>query len=299
MATVTHRWGMVLDRPRSLYTAESYYAEVTDGIEEVLRGSAVILFLHQVSSMEEEVATYERWARERFVDGVIIVDLLDDDPRPALLERLGLRTLYAGADTPPSGASALTSENAEWTRSVLTPLVQAGHRRIARVSGPARLAHTRVRSDAARSFAIEHDVELTTLEGDYSAASGREATLALLQRDPRPTAIIYDNDAMVLAGIATAREMGVSVPEQLSVAVWDDSLSCRLAHPPVAALTDNSHELGRLIAQALLRMDDGEAPVRLPHPQRQWLARASVAPVGAAVRTALSASPSRGADRPR
>nr|WP_300339566.1 substrate-binding domain-containing protein [Actinomyces sp.] len=279
MATATHRWGMVLDRPRGLYTAESYYAEVTDGIEEVLHETAVTFFLHQVSSMEEEIAAYQRWARERFVDGVIIVDLVDDDPRPPLLERLGLRALYAGADTPPSGSSALTSKNAEWTRTVLTPLVQAGHHHIARVSGPARLVHTRVRTEAAGSFASEHGVELTTLEGDYSAASGREATRALLQLDPRPTAIIYDNDTMALAGIATAREMGVPVPEQLSVAAWDDSLSCRLAHPPVAALTDNSHELGRLIAQALLLLDEGETRVLLPHPQRRWLARGSVGPV--------------------
>lgn len=47
----THRWGMVLARPRGLLTAESFWSENADGIEETLRGTSVLFFLHQVPGL--------------------------------------------------------------------------------------------------------------------------------------------------------------------------------------------------------------------------------------------------------
>ena len=71
---------------------------------------------------------------------------------------------------------------------------------------------------------------------DYSGEDGARVTRRLLSAARRPTAIIYDNDVMAIAGLGVAQEMGLSVPGDLSIVAWDDSSLCRLVHPPLTAL---------------------------------------------------------------
>ncbi|MBE6476029.1 MAG: substrate-binding domain-containing protein [Actinomyces succiniciruminis] len=277
----THRWGMVLARPRGLLTAESFWSENADGIEETLRGTSVLFFLHQVPGLCEELEVYRRWAAEAFVRGVILVNPLVDDPRPALLNELGLATLHAGVEQAAPGTASIVSDNAESTRGAMERLHELGHERIARVSGPEHLAHTLIRDTMARRVAQELGVELRIVPGDYSEASGQRATAELLKLPAaaRPTAIIYDNDTMALAGLATAAALGAVVPDDVSLVAWDDSSSCQLASPPITAIAQDVHAFGRTIAECVLRIESGQTSFEVPEPAHHWLRRASVAEV--------------------
>lgn len=274
--TTTHRWGMVLNRPRTLYTSESFFVDVIDGIEEMLRGTGLIFFLHQTLTRDEEAQTYERWAADHFVDGVVVVDLADNDPRPAHLEQLGLYALYAGAEEPPSGACALTSNNASWTYNILTTLYELGHRRIARVIGPSHLTHIRARIKGAQRFSAETGCEVIHLEGDYSASFGHDATTTLLNADTPPSVIVYDNEAMALEGLRVVHNRHMAVPTDISMVAWDDSLACQLSHPSLTALSYNPHELGCLVGQAIINMARGCRNFQMPYPPRHWILRESV-----------------------
>src|SRR3546814_18654020 len=101
-----------------------------------------------------------------------------------------------------------------------------GHRRIVHVTVPAELEHTVLRTRALQTFAAEHRLEdAETLTTDYSAESGASMTRMLLSRRQRPTAIVYDNDVLAVAGLGVAKEMGVdrkSVVEGKSVSVRVD-----------------------------------------------------------------------------
>lgn len=70
---------------------------------------------------------------------------------------------------------------------------------------------------------------------------GARATRSLLTAGgpDRPTAIVYDNDIMAVAGLSVAAEMGLSVPGDVSLLARDDSQLCRLTHPTLSAM---SHE---------------------------------------------------------
>lgn len=272
------RWGMVLARPRGLITAEPFWSEVIDGIEEELQGTGIAFLLHQVPSTCDELAVYRRWAREGFVTGVAVVDPLAQDPRPTELAELDLKVLYAGVEEPLPGRVSIVSDNSASARLALKRLAELGHRRLARVSGPARLAHTGIRDRVCREVATDLGLDLETVTGDYSEASGRTATRALLGREAptRPTAILYDNDTMALAGLREAADRGVEVPRELSIVSWDDSPACRLASPPLSVIAVDVHEFGRRIARCMLRLDAGEEAFTVPEPAHRWLERESV-----------------------
>ncbi|WP_046918008.1 substrate-binding domain-containing protein, partial [Streptomyces stelliscabiei] len=94
------------------------------------------------------------------------------------------------------------------------------------------------------------------------------ATRALLTGagDDRPTAIVYDNDIMAVAGLSVAAEMGVRVPADLSLLAWDDSQLCRLTRPTLSAMSHDVHGFGADVARTLFGVIDGDGEVGVSHP---------------------------------
>ena len=79
----------------------------------------------------------------------------------------------------------------------------------------------------------------------------------LLSAPPtRPTALLYDNDIMAIAGLSVAQQMGlVGAGLDLSIIAWDDSPICRLVHPPLTALSRDIQAFGAAAARHLLAGD--------------------------------------------
>src|ERR1044072_5669920 len=110
---------------------------------------------------------------------------------------------------------------------VVEYLAALGHRRIARVAGPAGLLHTELRGQAFAEVADRLELaSAVTAATDHSPEQGAQATRRLLSGTPRPSAVIYDNDVMPVAGTSVAHEMGVDVPRDLSIVAWGDSGRC-------------------------------------------------------------------------
>jgi len=76
-----------------------------------------------------------------------------------------------------------------------------------------------------------------------------------------PTAIVYDNDVMALAGLRAAQERGVRVPEEISIASFDDSIAMSLVRPSITAMTRDTFALGELAARTLMRRIDADDTV--------------------------------------
>jgi DNA-binding LacI/PurR family transcriptional regulator len=102
-----------------------------------------------------------------------------------------------------------------------------------------------------------------TTHTDFSGEDGARATRALLGDSPRPTALIYDNDLMAVAGLTIADQLGLSVPRDLTLLGWDDSALCEISNPPLSAVSQDNVGIGSYVAQRLFGLLDGEQPT--PH----------------------------------
>jgi DNA-binding LacI/PurR family transcriptional regulator len=265
--------GLVLARPLRLLGIEPFFMEFIGGIDERLAERDLSVLLHVVNTHEDEIAAYRRWAADHLVDAVVVVNRTEDDRRPAVLRELGLPAVLVGAPDEASSLPAVRTDDAGPVREALAYLLGLGHRRIARVSGPATLLHTQARSAALREVCAE----AVTLEGDYSEEAGAKLTAELLDREHRPTAILYDNDVMAMAGLAAAAERGVAVPDELSLIAWDDSTLCRLAVPPLTTMSVDVHQFGRAVAESVVELVDGEPVTPRWSPTAHLVERASTA----------------------
>lgn len=271
------RFGVALQPTVEGRGLEPFYTDFLAGMEEELDRHGATVLLHVVHELEDELAAYRRWAREGLVDAVVAGDLVEDDPRATFCASLGLPLVLIGG-LPTSGASVVDYDNAGAMRTAVAFLAELGHRRIDRVTGPARYAHTRARDAAFGPALAEVGASGAQVEGDYGEASGAAATRALLSAAEPPTALVYDNDVMAVAGLAVAAELGVAVPAELSVLAWDDSANCRLSHPPLSVVSRDVHEVGQDTARLLLRLAAGGAPEVLTTPGVRVVARATTGP---------------------
>ncbi|MFV0428738.1 MAG: LacI family DNA-binding transcriptional regulator, partial [Arachnia sp.] len=221
-------FGIVLRRAPGYRGMDVFFTNLLDGMDARLRSHDSHIELLIVTTAEQELDALARWSADGLVAAVVIADLQESDPRPALCRELGLPavSLGTGSDGVMSG---VVVDNGGAARLAVDFLVGAGHQRLARVSGPARLRHTKERDSCFAEQAAGHaGVACSILEGDYTTESGYDCTERLLGLDPRPTAILYDNDAMAVAGLEAAQDAGLEVPRDLSILAWDDSALSRL-----------------------------------------------------------------------
>ncbi|MCR3751849.1 LacI family DNA-binding transcriptional regulator [Lentzea californiensis] len=267
--------GLVLARPARLLGVEPFFMEFIAGIEERLAERDLSVLLHVVADHEAEIAAYRRWASRGLVDAVVVVNPVADDPRPAVLAEIALPAVVVGDDP---RLPSVRTDHAGPVTEALGHLLGLGHRRIARVTGPSALLHTQARTDALLAGCARAGVDPVIIEGDYSEEAGAKLTTALLTGPEPPTAILYDNDVMAVAGLAAAAELGVAVPERLSLVAWDDSTLCRLASPALTTMSVDVHQFGVSVAESVLeRIDGGQVTPRWS-PTARYLQRGTTAP---------------------
>jgi len=252
--------GFVLNRPARTLGTESFFGDLISGIQLGLAGSHVGMNLLVARDAEEEIQTYRDWWSGHRVDGVVLIDPRRDDPRLRLLADLGMPTVVVGSHPSSTGAApSVWIDDSEAADTVFRYLHALGHRRIAHVAGRPEFEHTAMRIDRLRSFSSTHGLtETLSIPTDYSAESGAAATRDLLSRAAPPTAIVYDNDVLAVAGLGVASEMRRSVPGAVSIVSFDDSAMIQLVRPAITSLTRDTVELGQRAATLLRRQIDLE-----------------------------------------
>jgi LacI family transcriptional regulator len=250
---------------RGLSTA--YMGEIISGVDEELMAHNYDLLLqttHRVAEMKS-VASVEKKLAETFAsqlaEGLIVV--LPHDPEsymgvlrqrsfPCVLvdhQGIGMDTLSVGA-TNFEGALAATEY-----------LINLGHRRIGFVTGTMTMgcATERLRGyeRALKQHGLRYDAKLVA-RGDFQQPQGYACTHQLLSLKPRPTAIFASNDVMAFGAMEAARDLGLRIPDDVSIVGFDDVPQAESVHPPLTTVRQPLREMGRAAARLLVKRINGD-----------------------------------------
>ncbi|MFE0102126.1 LacI family DNA-binding transcriptional regulator [Streptomyces sp. NPDC059009] len=274
--------GLVLARPAATLGVDSFFLQLISGVQEVLAQRQLGLLFQVVEDVAAECAAYRRWWAEHRVDGVLVVDPRRDDPRPGLLDELGLPAVLVGGVPDPDrparpGFATVWVDDAGAMATVVDHLYALGHRRIVHIAGLEGLAHTERRVRTLRAEAERRGLsEVRSVPTDYSDAEGAAVTRRVLSAQSPPTALVYDNDVMAVAGVAAAASLGFAVPQDVSVVSWEDSALCRMVHPWLTALSRDAVSFGRAAARELVALLDGAGGGTVQVPLPRLIERESV-----------------------
>lgn len=256
----------------------NYIAAIHAGAARCCRELGYHLVVEPVDSHGADILqVVQRLVATLAPDGVILTPPLSNNPAiTAELARSETPIVCFSAAGPEEAARIFMDERSAG-RAVVEHLITLGHRRIGIVCGHPEHQAASARFDGYRdALAAAHirlDQRLVT-QGYFDLQSGIEAGRALLSGDERPTAIFATNDEMAVGVMMTARELGLDVPRDVSIAGFDDTPMSRLIWPPLTTVRQPLEEMASAAVEALVQKRGGER-VELPF---ELLVRRSTAP---------------------
>ncbi|HEY4269203.1 MAG TPA: LacI family DNA-binding transcriptional regulator [Galbitalea sp.] len=208
------------------------------------------------------------------IDGAIIVT------PTVLMENTSIPVVAIDPHTGQGGPSTVGSDNVDGARTATAYLISLGHRRIAHIRGRTDLESAQLREVGYRQSladaGIPFDASLVR-DGHYRAPQTDDAARELLTRADRPTAIFAANDLSAIRVLEVAAELGIRVPEELSVIGFDDVPDAASATPPLTTMAQPLKEMGANALQLLLGLLGGDDVARHVHLPAQLVVRSSTA----------------------
>jgi DNA-binding LacI/PurR family transcriptional regulator len=243
---------------------DSFWLDFIGGMAAVCARRGIDLVLSAIQSPGELDDDFKRLIRSRRIDGIVICDVRRTDARIEYLKKHNLPFTAFGRTTGQDGFSYIDVDSAAGIVQAMEYLVGLGHRRIGfmDVDSAFSFSHFRLSGyrEALYRAKLTYDPSLMSL--DVGVNEAQSAASRLLSLPQPPTAIIAAADYLALAVLKVARARGLSVPQDLSLAAFDDNLTIQQAHPAITAISQPNRRLGEEAASLLLdRVSNPESPL--------------------------------------
>ncbi|MEZ5257370.1 MAG: LacI family DNA-binding transcriptional regulator [Ilumatobacteraceae bacterium] len=245
-----------------------FFAELVKEIEQVATKAGYSVLIGNSANSQQIEEFYLAKLVENGIDGMILSSSTD----PGRLRiRPGAALVAVDRELP--GFDLVASDHAAGARAVVQRLADVGHRRIACISGPQLMPVFEQRLAGYSDVAVP----LLECEGIDPASyvrvepldqmRGIEPATELLTTEPRPTAIFAATDQQAIGVLRACADLGLRVPEDVSVAGFDDIALAQLVSPRLTTVRQPIAEIGRLaVEQLLARIESPDIP-----PQRRLL----------------------------
>lgn len=256
-----------------------YMFQIQKGCWDFCHENGIRLLAQPVDVADPRVGEQVRGlVSETHVDGIILSSPVTDcDPVLRALEAMDVPFVRISPGTNHALTSSVFMDDAQAADDMTTHLINLGHRRIGFIKG-----HPNHMSSDDRLFGYRRALDRVGIafepqlvaDGEFDFESGVRAGQYFLDMAARPTAIFAANDDMAAGVLSVAHDRGVSLPDDLSVAGFDDTTLARTVWPPLTTIHQPMADLARTAAEILIG-GGGITHRRLPH---RLVERASVAP---------------------
>jgi DNA-binding LacI/PurR family transcriptional regulator len=232
-----------------------FYSEMVRGVEDTARADGYNVFLcNKDRSAAAEDNVIEALLRKK-VDGIIIFKPRVYSEKIAEIQAVCAVVLFDAAPEF-AGCDVINVDDYEGMARNVRVAIDGGHRRIAFVSGLDGTLSSQNRLKAFTGTMARFDLPVRDeymADGNFTVECGMEAFRSFMSLREPPTVIITSNDQMAKGALFMAREMGVNIPQDVSIIGYDDIYDAKWTQP---ALTTNWHpkyELGVCGAQLLFK----------------------------------------------
>lgn len=269
--------GLAVRRTRQDFAKDPFYAELITAVMDRAALQGYHLSISASRSADGERLFYDTLFASRRIDGLIILESLEHDERIERLREHDFPFVLIGRYDGSPNLFTVNNDNVGGSAMIVRHLLARGRKRIGFISGPRDLTVCQDRQigykQALDDAGIRYDRALVA-EADFGEQGGRSAALRLLQQ--KPDAIVAIDDLIGLGALATIKECGLRVPDDVALVGFNDSLFCPHTDPPLSSVSVNVTEIGSRAADLLIeRIEQQETqPVQILVPC-ELVARAS------------------------
>ena len=251
--------------------ADPYFPEVVKGIHNGAAASGYRLVIADSDNRPQDEAPLIR-DLARQVDGLILVSPRADNADLKALEQLPIPVVLLNRMEPGIGLASVGVDNFAAMSELCGHIASLGHKRVSFLSGPTESWQQRERARAVL-HAANFGLNVKEVPAGGSIHSGHESLDIALEH--QPTAVICWNDLVALGVIARATELGIRIPEDLSVTGFNDIEFAQFSSPPLTTVRSPQVGLGEAGWAVMERMLAGETPDHPPLLEASLVLRAS------------------------
>ncbi len=244
----TRTIGIILPVSAKEVYENSFYLEAIRGISQFCNQRQYINTVVTGQDEEEVLQAVRSMTRSGQADGFIVLYSKQNDPVIDYLYGEGLLYVLIGkAHQFANQTIYIDNDNLLAGQEATEYLYQLGHRRIAYLGVDSSLMFSADRKSGYQLALAQHGLSLNPeycIEAPTIPQDGRTAIHSLLELENRPTAIVVSDDILAVALERVCIEKGLSIPEDLSIISFNNSLFARLTHPQLTSIDINSCQLG-------------------------------------------------------
>ncbi len=269
----TQAIGLVMPSSTDVVFQNPFFPTVLRGLSEGAHEKHYALYMTTGKTDNEILDGVTQMVQGGRVDGVVLLYSKIEDKVLMYLQERGIPFVVIGK--PFKHVEEIThvdNDNFRATKEVTEYLIQLGHDHIAFVGGNLNLVVTVERllgyEKALREAGIPLNDEYIIHE-EFLREGGQEAVRELLSLKVPPTALVVADDLMALGVLNTLDELGIKVPEDISIISFNNVLVSEMSRPPLTSVDINIFDLGFEAARSLIqKIENPKEPIKriiIPH----------------------------------
>ncbi|MEP5728089.1 MAG: LacI family DNA-binding transcriptional regulator [Sulfitobacter sp.] len=242
------------------------FARGLQAFQETLNIKGYTLLVSSTGYDPEREAEQIRNLIARGADGLLLIGYERDEDSYKFLSARQIPYLLAWAHRPGDTRPAIGFDNQQSMIDLTREVLKQGHREIGIISGIRSgndRAADRVKGirAALRQAGIDPN-HVPLIETSYSITNGAEAFAKLMQGGNKPTAVMCVNDVLAAGAMQSARDLGLRVPQDISITGFDDIELASLVTPKLTTVHVPHRDMGSLAAQELITLVEKKQPGR-------------------------------------
>jgi LacI family transcriptional regulator len=240
-----------LDRPPQ---ANPFYSKVMLGIEEACRRAGINLMFSTVPvDGENRPAETPALLHNPAIDGLLLVGVNVDENLALSVRSRGCPLVLVDAYSSSESLDSVISDNYRAAYQAAAYLLARGHRHIGMAGGEPGCFPSILERRAGYTRALKDGGVNEVFSADFNVnrTNGQAEIQTLIREHSQITALFCINDEIASAAVRTALEMGLRVPDDLSIIGYDDTYLASVSHPPITTMRVDTVSLGRAAVHLL------------------------------------------------
>lgn len=242
-----------------------FCAEIITEVEDVLRGQGYATMICDCRTDEKREQEAIEFLIHRRVDGLLI---MPTGMRGDYLKKIirGKRpVVFIDRKMKNVDCDCVLVDNEGAAKDAVTKLIQKGHKEIGMIAGPKEVYTAEERFCGYQQALKEHKLETKeslVVRSDYTIRGGTKAIKQLIEQNPNMTAVFISNYEMTMGAVIELNELGIRIPEELSLIGFDNEEFAKASIPKLSIVTQPTKEIGTRAAELMLeRLNDSDSKI--------------------------------------
>lgn len=233
-----------------------FFAEIAHAVEDQAHLLGYSVVMCSTHNDDERIERYLTLLQQKSMDGLIIGTGMDNVELLSPLVSKEIPIVSIARETLSPYVIPVLVGDFAGGQLAAHHLLGQGHTRIAIIAEDLKVSSSRERIRGVREAMEEAGLELpedhVLAGGNDLLQVGKRRAMKLLQQADRPTALFCCNDLLAIGALQAAKELGIRVPEELSIVGFDNTILASVTDPPLTTIAQPIEEMGKLAVDLLI-----------------------------------------------